>query len=407
MVAGAAAAAVAVVAAATFGSGGPGSPAPLFVAAAGAGSPAAATAGDEARIGMWVDYDYVAGPGLPSSSGEGVVYRLQLAGSPEEVLARVAAVFSIDGAPRPSEYSDPAWPTFVVGPEDGSGPAATVTWTGTGSWWFSNPSAYPQVECSTSADGAERCTPPVDGPSAAPGVEAATSAAVDLFAELGFDVAPGDVRVSVDEWQTSATANLTVDGVRTAVEFGVSWAPSGDIAWAYGHAVDVVAVGSQATVSPVDAVARADDWRWFGAAGPDYQGGMAILPAATRAAEGDAAAVEGVGAGEVAVEPAPEPTVDAGGSEPAPVEPEPAPTDSSMPEPLPEPISEPEVVVVELVEAEATLLLMWDVDGGAWLVPGYALRPSGEDWWVTVVSLPEGVITLPEPVGTEARAEEG
>ncbi|MBU1586589.1 MAG: hypothetical protein KKH51_01435 [Actinobacteria bacterium] len=45
--------------------------------------------------------------------------------------------------------------------------------------------------------------------------------------------------------------------------------------------------------------------------------------------------------------------------------------------------------------AEPTLLLMWDADGGAWLVPGYAMKVS-EGWWSSVVSLVDGVIALPE-----------
>jgi len=68
-----------------------------------------------------------------------------------------------------------------------------------------------------------------------------------------------------------------------------------------------------------------------------------------------------------------------------------------MPEPEPEPLPAPETVTVTVEEAEATLLLLWDAQGNAWLVPGYAmLQPEG--WWNAVVSLVEGVIALPEPI---------
>jgi hypothetical protein len=64
-------------------------------------------------------------------------------------------------------------------------------------------------------------------------------------------------------------------------------------------------------------------------------------------------------------------------------------------EPAPEPT--PEVIEVVVDNATPTLLLLWDVDGNAWLVPGYAMEtPDG--WWNAVVSLIDGVITLPEPV---------
>ncbi|MCY7412042.1 MAG: hypothetical protein LH471_03245, partial [Salinibacterium sp.] len=60
----------------------------------------------------------------------------------------------------------------------------------------------------------------------------------------------------------------------------------------------------------------------------------------------------------------------------------------------------PEVVNVTIDNATPTLLLLWDVDGNAWLVPGYAMQGE-EGWWNAVVSLVDGVITLPEPMQIE------
>ena len=40
--------------------------------------------------------------------------------------------------------------------------------------------------------------------------------------------------------------------------------------------------------------------------------------------------------------------------------------------PLPEPT--PQVVNVVIDNATATLVMLWDVDGSAWLVPGYAMQ---------------------------------
>jgi hypothetical protein len=57
----------------------------------------------------------------------------------------------------------------------------------------------------------------------------------------------------------------------------------------------------------------------------------------------------------------------------------------------------PQVVEVTVDNAEATLLLMWDADGNAWLVPGYAMKMQ-EGWWNAVVSLQDGVIALPAPI---------
>jgi hypothetical protein len=67
---------------------------------------------------------------------------------------------------------------------------------------------------------------------------------------------------------------------------------------------------------------------------------------------------------------------------------------------MPEPMPTPEVVDVTIDNATPTLLLLWDVDGNAWLVPGYAMQME-EGWFNAVVSLIEGIIALPEPMVIE------
>ncbi|MFT4029253.1 MAG: hypothetical protein QM675_05200, partial [Protaetiibacter sp.] len=62
----------------------------------------------------------------------------------------------------------------------------------------------------------------------------------------------------------------------------------------------------------------------------------------------------------------------------------------------------PEIVTVTLDHAEATLLMLWDVDGNAWLVPGYAFETTPDQgFWISIVALVEGVIALPEPMQVE------
>lgn len=408
---------------------------PLFTAAAAGsqqGATEAAALADEARIALWIDYQYVAGPGLGTDGGSGGVYQLQRIGTPEQVLADMADRFGVDGEASESEYFDPAWPTYVVGPEDGSGPSIQVTWSGTGNWWYGNPAAYPasvcelvEYESETGIETYEECVTPEVAPadSLAPSEAEARAQAVDLFAAMGLDVEPGDVRVMADVWQTMATANLVVDGVATALDYGVAWSPLGEIAWAYGHSIEVVDRGDFGTVSASDAVDRLDDGRWYGAGGPAYQGGMSIL-----AEEGLARdAVPATDDGDTSVSsPAEEPVepVEPAPTEPAPTEPgveepkptEPAPTEpggepiveptapaeqpSVEPTTEPAPLPEPEQVTVTVDSAEATLLLLWDVNGDAWLVPGYAMQhPDG--FWNTIVSLVEGVIELPPPFDGE------
>lgn len=406
--------------------------APLFTAAAAGSAPGTAqesALAADARIALWIDYDYVAGPGLGTEGGSGGVYQLQRIGTPQEVLDDMAERFGVEGSPGETSYFDPAWPSYVIGPEDGSGPSITVTWSGTGNWWYNNPAAYPEPVCAlveyeteNGTEQFEECTQPEipASESLAPSEAEARAEAAELFASMGLDVAPADVRVSADTWQTMATANLVVDGVATAIDYSVAWSPLGEIAWAYGHSIEVVDRGDFGTVSATAAVDRLDDGRWYGAGGPDYQGGMNILAAESGLAR-DAALVPGgdtsvsspvevPGAPAVSVPTDPVPT-EPGVVEPGVVEPEPgeptdpvAPTEPAEPseEPIvepttePAPLPEPSSVTVTVDAAEATLLLLWDADGNAWLVPGYAMQhPDG--FWNTIVSLVEGVIELPPP----------
>lgn len=412
--------------------------APLFTAAGGSADQSALGAAAESsdmRIGVWKQYEYVAGDGLSTSGGSGGVYALERSGTPEATLVELAGVFDLVGEAMRASYFDDSYPSYIVGPEDGSAPALTITWAGTASWWYSDPAASGWTTCASpgdaGADGSgdsapadeplpeiapEVCepVPPADGDM--PSEDEARDEAAAILTATGLDVDAADIRITADAWQTVASANLVVDGVETALDWAVAWGPSGEIAWAYGHAVDVVSKGSFGTVSERDAVSRLADGRWFGAAGPDFQGGgVGIAEMSGDAAieqrmpgtDGDGATGSSGAAVDPGTEPAPAPTDSAPPAEPSPSEPapEPAPVDPTPvdpseppvvePEPLPEP--SPEVEIVTLDEAEATLLLMWDSKGDAWLVPGYAYRQA-EGWWSSVVSLVEGVIALPEPI---------
>jgi len=417
--------------------------APLFVAAAAgtaSGASEASALADDARIALWIDYTYVAGAGLGTEGGSGGVYQLQRVGSPEQILADVADRFGVDGAAGQTTYFDPAWPSYVIGPEDGSAPSITVTWSGTGNWWYNNPAAYPEPVCELvsyeteiGTEQFEECVQPQisAADSLAPSDAEARAQAADLFGSLGLDVEPADVRVMADAWQTTATASLTVDGVATAIDYSVAWSPLGEIAWAYGHSIEVVDRGDFGTVSATTAVDRLDDWRWFGAAGPDYQGGMNILAAGSGVAR-DAVGISG--SPDASVSSPAEAPVQGGTTEPSPGEAVPSepvgptePTDPIEPiqpiepgdpgaapsepgnpgeepiieEPIePVPMPQPEPVTVTVDTAEPTLLLMWDADGNAWLVPGFAMQQP-EGFWNTVVSLIEGVIELPAPFDGE------
>ena len=197
----------------------------------------------------------------------------------------------LDGDVTEASYSSADYPSYVVGPEDGSAASLNLTWSGTGSWWYTDPAASPAPVCtlvpllaedgSTTSETYEECLQPEipASESLAPSTDEARALAAEIFDATGFDVDASDIRVTADSWQTIASASLTVDGVATALEASVAWSPLGEISWASGHSVEVVARGEHDTVSPVSAVDRLTDWRWFGAAGPDYSGGAVAFAA--------------------------------------------------------------------------------------------------------------------------------
>jgi len=390
--------------------------APLFTAAAASGASAGAQdavspAAESMKIGWWVDYNYSAGEGLSTATGSGNVYQLVLDGDPEQRASEIAGIFGVGGEPAKASYSDASNPTWIVGPEDGSAPTVSVTWSGTGDWWYSDPAASSFYICDPSVTAEQAvdygCTLPADAPeNKAPSEDDARAQAQALLAQSGFEVDAADITTYADDWSTTATANLAVDGAKTALDWSITWSNTGTISWAYGHSVSVESRGTYGTVSAVDAVDRLEDGRWWGSAGPDYQGGAVLYAAAAK--DGAATDEPSTEPTEPATDPATDPTVEP--TDPATdpsAEPtadpeataEPVPTDPIPVDPIPTDTPTPEVVNVTVETAESTLLLMWDADGNAWLVPGYAMKVN-DGWWSSVVSLVDGVIALPGPVET-------
>lgn len=328
------------------------------------------TVSDKMMIMPWVTYVYSPGADLSTVAGRDHVYKLDRAGTPESVGSAVAEAFGVTGKVTKSSYFNAEWPSYVVGSEDGLSESVSVSWSGTANWWYSNPDAYPETVCpevDPMADPAEgsstespevvdpvmECTEipaPYVGPM--PTQSQAAQLASELWAATGYPVAAADIDVTTDEWGVTASSNLVVGGEETALNWMISWATNGAIAYATGNSVTIQDMGEFDTVSPVDAVERLDDWRWYGSPGP------ALSNTHMYAANSDVLRVG--------------PELDVNG----------------------EPI--PEVTNVTVDTMTPTRLMMWDGNGDAWVVPGYATLTS-DDWWNTVISLVEGIIELPEP----------
>jgi hypothetical protein len=310
-------------------------------------------------------YTYAAGNELSDKEGRGKVYKAILDGDPKGILAKLAKVFGLPGDVFEAEYSQLEYPTFQIGSKDGGAPSASINWSGTGNWWFNDPSAYPSPKCLESAntdDGSEYCTryeEQKSTPGAIPSKEKVTSAAVEIFNATGLKVAAGDIKVDISEWGASASASLKIDGADTPIEWYMSWGSNGKLGSVSGNSVRFEEKGTLDTISEKASVARMSDWRYSGQIASSLWNKYAPP---VRAGEPGAIAYD------------------------APMEV----SESPKPEVMPEPI------VVTVNEAHAVSVLIWDKNGNAWLVPGYVL--IGDQGWLTpVFALEDGVVALPDP----------
>ncbi len=316
---------------------------------------------------MAIELDYQAGETLSDEPGSGSVYRLSLEGSPEVVLEQLGKTFGILGTAQESAYFDPRWPGYVLGPEDWSGPSLMLNWQGTGSWYYSNPAAYQDPVCDqvASEDGEEGFTYECENSAAGgklPSAEEAKKSAAATFSATGFTVSPEDIHVLVnDEWGVGVSATVEVEGIPTAMEWSMFWAPGPVLASVAGHAAIPVKEGTFDTISPRDAVPRLASGMWWGAVAASYY------------------AEDELSHEQEALEEFPE--GEEGQFQPG------------------------EVIEVVVGDFEQTLVMMWDVNGAAWIVPGYILR-FGEAVWdsAAVTSLEDGVIDI-QAVTIEAGME--
>ena len=340
----------------------PSNPAPLINLAQSPPQREALGGSSDAKMMMWVEYEYVAGPGLSDAAGSDQVYKLNLNGSPEALVEKLAARFGVEGKLSKETYDEGKTYNYFFGnkakPENAS---VSVYWTGTGSWYFGDYSKFSEkVNLPTKAS--------------------ALATASEIFADTGLVVAEDAITVTSGDWGMVAQASLQVGGEDTALEWMVNWAPNGEIIGVSGHSVTVEAKGTYGTISAKDSVKRLGDWRYGGSAASSYYGGgMAMMSRGGSVVSSDVSE----SGSEPSVEPTEEPTV----------EPTPEPTEEPTVEPTPEPT--PEKVVMKLVSSKKTHLLIWDAKGGAWLVPGYMLKNS-DGWYNSVISLVDGIIALPK-----------
>lgn len=343
----------------------PSSPAPLINLAQSQPQREGLAGSSDAKMSLWVEYEYVAGSGLSTATGSDQVYQLNLNGSPEALVEKLAARFGVVGKLSKETYDEGKTYNYFFGNKAKSEAASvSVYWTGTGSWYYGDYSKYSEK---------------VNLPSKA----SALAAAQEIFAETGLDVSEGAIALTSGDWGMTAQASLQVGGEDTALEWMVNWAPNGEIIGVSGHSVSVEAKGTFGTISAKDSVKRLGDWRYSGSAASSYYGGGMAMMSRSGTVSSDVT--------DSGTEPSAEPTAEPYGDDT--VEPTDVTTEEPTVYPIPEPT--PEKLVMKLVSSKKTHLLIWDANGGAWLVPGYMLKNT-DGWYSSVISLVDGVIALPK-----------
>jgi hypothetical protein len=339
-----------------------------YRAETGSGTEGAVGASDKMMMINPFIYEFSAASELSTDTGKGHVYKAELVGTPESVLAKVAKALGIQGSVTEAEYSTKEYPQFIVGSQDGKSTSAAISWSGTGNWWFNNPNAYPQPDCLklvTAEDGSEYCESYAEQkftPELMPSKNEAVAQALKIFKNTGLETSAAEIDFTSNEWGAYATSAMKVDGQVTSIEWSVSWGINGEIASASGHSVKLVDQGEFNTISAKDAVGRISDWRYSGSIASALYSKYAPVIDMPAIAYGEPVAESS--------EPA------TGGEDVAP----------SMPA--------PQVVKIEITKSVKAMMAIWDSAGGTWIVPGYIM--IGEQNWLTpVFSLQDGVVELP------------
>ena len=356
------------------------------------GSNSMSEASDDKMMSMpFFSYNYVAGPNLSNEGGSGQIYKLVRTGTPESILQKVSRLFDVQGSVKKFPDFSEANPGYFFGESDdpwgidNQNPIVSVWWSGTASWYYSNPSDSSISSSCSSMDAEGFCEEwiePVSTPELLPSKSEAIAKALEVFNATGLAVTESDLRVDMSEWGVSVSAAMAVDNQPTSIEWYIGWGSDGEISYAQGHSVVAQAVGTYNTISPVQAMDRLDQWIWYGSP-PSY------LYEKYPAIYSDMS---------VRNEPLVDPEVSETEVIAEPIEPSPSETASAVPEPTetePAPV-EPQVVTLTIVRAESALLGIWDAAGDVWLVPGWVMF-NDEGWWSTVISLIEGIIALPDP----------
>jgi hypothetical protein len=349
---------------------------------------------DSMALAPYSQDEYTAGGDLSAAAGSGHIYEIRPLADPKTALSNLGSVLGLDGAVK-SYPEDKA--SLYIGSSDYS--AANISlYTTNGTWFYNDSSAAPSVICKGDA----ACEQEAEVSENYPSEQAAKQTAAALFSAAGPTFKASDIKVESTDWQLYATAILKVEGQETAIEWQASWARSGKLESATGHAVEVVDRGSFETVSAVTAVEqRLREYRWSGQmASSSYHFNHSLDSRSfDEVIEPYENPIPGANS-----DPVPAETSDGADSDPVPAETSDGEAVSGMVATAAPPVSmqsggseasETRQDKIVITSAKAALVLVHDANGRSWLVPGYEVT-DGHGFYAGVISVVDGVIELPE-----------
>ena len=392
--------------------------------ATGDGGAETAADADGARLAMPYGYiTYLFDGQLPVLDSTGTGWMFPAGATPDlDRLARMAAALGVEGDVHavPADQGG-GW---MAGPADYSGASLWVGSDGMLSWWY-NPApsdivkgggsagcAYvdPAVEdvapdqdttgvAETPAAPGDTIVvdpmpceeyvepePPVGVPNEAESIDLAKA----LFDELGYDTGDYDFEAYADEWGSSVTAYLLIDGARAPISLSAGFGENGAVTWAGGVLADPVAVGDYPLVDAATGLERLNDetgqWIYYGM-GYLMDGAAGTVARDTAVAESGSASNSGGGSD--SVEGVTEPAVDM-----------PMPCDTTTGCEMPE----PEPIEIHFSTVRLGMTTIYDVDGTVWLLPAFVFgNANGEEYTVIAVDgayldMPETVVPTPDTV---------
>jgi len=337
-------------------------------------------------------------------------------------LSNLKKAFGVDGE-FAKNTSDPGteyeWTTWMVGPNDGSGPSLSVSSDAMLSWWYSEgwlTMSTPAVSCVEPAPMGEGETGSVDSSGVTVDTEViapcepteieppanvpSKSEAEDLFLkladDLGYSADDLILETWADEWSAGVTGYVKIDGVRSSLIVNASFGENGRITYAGGFLAEPEKLDDYPQIGTEAGLERLRE-QYSGSWGPYYRGGGIaiddIASAEVGTATGEGSAAEGTVDDTSAPVDEPtttEPTTDAPTDsvvDSVPVDSTPVddtvPTDDTVIIDDTVPVDETlpvETITVIIESVEQEYVYLWGVDGETYLVPGYAFIAAEDEW---------------------------